>query len=173
MLPDNCQPIGKLSKLHGVRGELILQATDPLPKKLDKTERLFLIIDGLPVPFFISDIIIRNDITAIVKFDDINTAEEAEDLIGLEVLFEQKTKSKKKFTVAADDVKGYLVYDINHGDIGKVNSILNYNNNLLLQVFKNKTEILIPVSESTIQAINDKKKTITIECPVGLLELYL
>ena len=59
--------IGHLSKLHGFEGEAVMVADSLFPKNIDKTEWVFLKIDGLPVPFFVSNIHVRSETVAIIK----------------------------------------------------------------------------------------------------------
>jgi 16S rRNA processing protein RimM len=171
MVAENCQSIGKLTKLHGYEGEAFLIATNELPKKFEKTEWLFFIIEGLPVPFFISNIKLRNDSTAIIKLADINTSEEMKELIGLEILIEIPKKNKKSKQITQFNIEGYIVLDIKLGKVGIAKTVLNYQENYLLQVFNGNHEILIPVNEFNIGKIDDAKKTIYVDLPDGLFEL--
>ena len=171
MVADNCLSIGKLTKLHGYEGEAVLIATDELPKKFEKTEWLFFIIEGLPVPFFISNIKLRNNSTAIIKLADINSSEEMKELIGLDVLIETSRKSKKSKQNSPVNIENYIVFDSKHGKIGIAKTVLNFQENYLLQVFNDNREILIPVNDFNIGKIDDAKKTIYVDLPDGLLEL--
>jgi 16S rRNA processing protein RimM len=171
MFAENHRHIGKIAKLHGFEGEAILLSGSVFPKKIEKTEWVFLLIDGLPVPFFISSIFLRSDSSAIIKFADINTAEEMEEFIGFDVLIEETNKRKSKTFSYFEDIKGFTVIDNKHGSIGIVKSVINYKDNYLLKVIKVNREILIPYNDSLIIKINSKSKTLLIDMPEGLLEL--
>jgi 16S rRNA processing protein RimM len=171
MVAENCRPIGKLTKLHGYEGEALFVANEDLPKKIEKTEWMFFVIEGLPVPFFVSNIKLRTETSAIVKLADVNNSEEVQKLIGLEVLIEISNKGKKSKPFSRLNVDGYIVTDFKFGKIGIAKTVLNFQENYLLQVFDNNREILIPVNEFNIGEINDSKKTIQVNIPDGLLEL--
>jgi 16S rRNA processing protein RimM len=169
---DNYRLIGRLAKLHGIEGEALLISSDIFPKKIDKTEQVFLIIDELPVPFFISIFRLRSDNSAILKFTDINTAEEMEEFIGVEVAIEDKRKRKTLSFNPGDELKGFQVFDENRKLLGIVESLLNFQDNYLVQVYHDKKEILIPFNENTVISIDNQNKSILMQIPDGLLNLY-
>jgi 16S rRNA processing protein RimM len=164
--------IGKLAKLHGTGGEVLILSDSIFPKKIEKTEWVFLLIDGLPVPFFVSSFALRSESSAILKFADINSAEEMQELVGYDVLIAEKRKHKSRTFSFMEDIAGYKVLDSKHESIGIVKSILNYQDNFLLQVFQGNREILIPFNENTVNKIDNLSNTIIINVPDGLLELY-
>jgi 16S rRNA processing protein RimM len=106
-----------------------------------------------------------------VKLADVNTSKEVQKLIGLEVLIEIPDKGKKSKPISRPNIDGYIVTDPKIGKIGIAKTVLNFQENYLLQVFDNNREILIPVNEFNIGEINDTKKTIQVSLPEGLLEL--
>jgi 16S rRNA processing protein RimM len=59
------------------------------------------------------------------------------------------------------------------GEIGQIETVLEYPNQNVFQVFKDKKEILIPIRDEIIKKVDRKKKTITILAPEGLIDLYL
>jgi 16S rRNA processing protein RimM len=166
--------LGTISKLHGFKGEAVVNTDRPLNKSIEKTEWVHLMIDGLPVPFFVLNITLRNENSVIVKFEDVDTSAKMEPFIGTEVFTEEKNAPRRrKVKDEMPNIQGYIVTDTHYGPIGIAHELIDYSGNLLLQVFKNETEILIPVSDETITDINPKKQQITITTPEGLLELYL
>jgi 16S rRNA processing protein RimM len=173
MFAENLRLIGKLSKLHGFEGEAMLITDISFPKKIEKTEWVFLIIDGLPVPFFVLRFSIRNESLAIIKLEDITSVEKMEKYLGRDVFIEETRKKSTRKLKPDKSIEGYKVIDKTRGEIGIANDIINYNNNYLLQVFNNNTEILIPVNDEIIIEINDHNKTILVDSPEGLLDLYI
>jgi len=171
MVAKYYRPIGKLTRLHGFEGGALLVADENLKKKFEKTEWLFFLIEGLPVPFFVSNIKLRTETSAIVKLADINSSEEVQKLIGIEVLIESSNSNKKTKPFEQFNIDGYIINDLKHGKIGIAKTILNYQENYLLQVFNYKREILIPVNEFNIVEINDAQKTILVNIPNELLKL--
>lgn len=173
MLAEKCKHIGKLSKLHGFEGEAVLIADDIFPKKFEKTEWVFIMIDGLPVPFSVLNIHLRSDSSAIIRLDEIASRLEMEQYIGSDVLIEFKGKKTDSTKQIEGSIDGYTVVDLIHGTIGIAKTVINYQQNFLLQVFSGKTEILIPVSDEIIVSIIDEEKKIEVNMPHGLMDLYV
>jgi 16S rRNA processing protein RimM len=172
MIAEKLRLIGKIAKLHGFEGEALIIFEEAYLKKITKTEWLFLIIDGLPVPFFVSKIDQRSDTSIIVKFADIDSAKAMQPFIGCEIAITDKGQKVSKGKYSYSDISGYRTIDENRIEIGIVRNVINYNENYVLQIFKGDKEILIPVAEEIIISIDDKKKLIILKIPEGLLELY-
>src|SRR5690606_22352548 len=82
---SDCLVLGTLAKTHGIRGQLILKLNHFTFEDILLMETVFLEIEGLPVPFFVSEYIERSGDTIILAFDDIETESKAKELIGLTV----------------------------------------------------------------------------------------
>jgi 16S rRNA processing protein RimM len=171
MFAENLIHIGKVAKLHGFDGEALLFSGTDFPKKINKTEWVFLLIDGLPVPFYISSIMPRNDTSAIIKFADINSAEEMEEYVGFDVFIEVAKKRKTKTYSYNEDIVGFKVIDKKHGSIGIVKAVINYLDNYLLQVINGNHETLVPYNDNLILKVDSKAKSIVVTLPDGLIEL--
>jgi 16S rRNA processing protein RimM len=174
MLVENLRPIGKLVRLQGFEGEAVLINEEVFFKKIDKTEWVFLIIEGLPVPFFVLSFQIRSESMAILKLEDVNSPRKMEAFLGFQVFVEETRKRIQARKISSHlEVSGYSVIDSTHGKIGIAKAVINYSDNFLLQLFQGDVEILIPVNEEIIGEIDDTSKTIYVNTPQGLLDLYL
>ena len=71
--PEEVYCIGKFTRTHGVQGEMALSFTDDVWDRVE-ANYLFLMVDGLPVPFFLEEWRFRNDTTALLKFQHIDAA---------------------------------------------------------------------------------------------------
>ena len=83
---DEVYKIGKLGKPHGVKGEITFAITDDVFDRVD-AEFLVLDIDGILVPFYLEEYRFKNDENVLVKFEDIDTQEQARNYTGCEVFF--------------------------------------------------------------------------------------
>ena len=71
---EDCSVIGTITKTHGLQGNVIITSdTDLLERYAD--EPVFILLDGAPVPFFISEdgLSVRNHKSYIVKFEYVDT----------------------------------------------------------------------------------------------------
>lgn len=174
MKKTDCKLIGTLAKPHGYKGQMVLVSENDLPDDLENWESVFVEIDGLLVPFFFKDINHTHNDSAIIQFEDRENIDLIAELIHCNVYSPaKKGKRRKGQTSDLNDLQGYTVIDKLHGNIGLASEILDYNQNLLLKILKGQKEILIPIQESIIENIDDKTKTIYINAPEGLIDLYL
>ena len=76
--------IGTLGKPHGVKGEIAFSFEDDVFDR-EEADCLFIMIDGLLVPFFIEEYRFSSDVMALMKFEGIDSLEQAMSLTGCEV----------------------------------------------------------------------------------------
>jgi len=167
--------IGKFIKTTGFKGELVLKLEVEVNESFENTEVLFVKIEGLPVPFFASEdgIWLKEEQIAIVKLDDIDDELSAKKLISKEVSVSNFIKEEKPKLNKANALKNFKVIDKQHGEIGLFDKIIEIPGNPLMQIFKGNIEILLPFSEQFIKKTDHKNKTIEVETPDGLLDIYL
>ncbi|MDO5761727.1 MAG: ribosome maturation factor RimM [Bacteroidales bacterium] len=171
--PQDIYKIGKLTKAHGLKGEINFQFTDDI---WDRVETSYLIcdIDGIYVPFFIEEYRFRSDSTALVKFEDIDTIDAAQMLVNADVYLEKKYQEE----LSDDEVSlNYFIgFTMTDGDtdktIGTITAIDDNTENWLFIVERpDGSEVLIPAHEEFISSINKDDKTMVMDLPIGLLEL--
>ncbi|MCX6266534.1 MAG: ribosome maturation factor RimM, partial [Bacteroidetes bacterium] len=71
------------------------------------------------------------------------------------------------------EIVGFQVVDQNHGNIGRIEDILELPHQSLFQIRYGEKEILIPIVDDIIQKVDRRKKLLMIEAPSGLIEIYL
>lgn len=163
----------EIQRTHGINGEVLLRI-NPEFEKNSVSEDLpaFLIIDGMPVPFFIKSVKITGK-NIVVSFKYIDTIELAEKFIGLDVMTINKKLPATENDEFENDFFGYSVIDEKFGNIGKVILFNDIPGNPVIELeYKNKN-IIIPFAENIIIKIDDDNKEIFILAPEGLIEIYL
>ena len=169
----DCFNLGYISKSVGTKGELILTLDVDDTKRYRKMESVFVEINKVLVPFFITKMEMRPN-TAMVSFDGVNTPQRADELKGcrLYLPLQQLPPLKgKKFYF--HEIVGYTVSDEHKGDIGVVEKILEFPQQAIFQIKKDSFEILIPVKDEFIVRLDREKRHIELNAPVGLIDLYL
>ena len=168
---SECFLFGSIVKAAGFKGEIIIALSGKFPK-IKNTEWLFVEINKEFVPFFVEKISITEE-TAAVKLEDIDSVHQAEKLIGLNIfLYKDLLTPVQKEKFANKDMIGFNIIDKNHGKLGIVNDIFTFPKQDIIQVYFKEREVLIPITESIITKIDRKNKTLQIELPEGLLEIY-
>ena len=170
---DDVYLIGKLTKTHGLKGEVNFQFTDDV---WDTTDSDYLIceVDGILVPFFIDEYRFRSDTTALVKFEDIDSADAAQFLVNSDVYFEKKYQEE----LDEDEVSlNYFIgFTMINGDdnsiIGEIVDIDDNTENWLFIVERaNGDEVMIPAHEEFISEIKQEERQMVMDLPLGLLDL--
>ena len=174
MNKNECFNLGYISKTVGNKGELLLILDVDDVKRYQKLESVFVEINKELVPFFITRIEIRDN-GAKVTFDGVDTTQKAEEItrtsLYLPLSFLPPLKGKKFYF---HEVLGFTATDKTYGMLGTIENVLDYPTQALFQIKKDdKTEILVPVKDEFIIAINRETKTVELNAPEGLIDVYL
>lgn len=164
--------IGFVNKTVGFKGELSCITDISRPEKLLKADFLFLILEGLPVPFAVEEMEIRgNDI--LVKFEDIDSEISAKKLLRKEI-YSQKLKGKASAEVISwKSLVDFTVTDTVHGELGKIFEVMEFPMQYIAKCMYRDKEILFPLNDDIVIEINEDEKRIQVELPDGLLDVYL
>ena len=163
--------IGLINKPHGVHGELLFTFDDDIFDRME-ADYIICMMDGILVPFFFESYRFRSDSTALIKLEGIDTEQQARRMTNVEVFF------PKEHVEELDDNEltwsyfvGFLIKDVNEGEIGKVIDVDDSTINTLFVVDHTDTEVLIPAQEDFIVDLDREKRVITMQIPAGLLDL--
>lgn len=160
--------IGQIGKPHGVKGELSFHFEDDVFDRTD-ADYLILEVDGILVPFFFEEYRFRTDVTAYIKFCDVDTEVQARELTGSEVFFPRSVAHQDGTCRSWAQLLGFSLIDATTGhQIGVIQSIDNTTLNVLFELEDGK---LIPANEELITSIDGEKRQIFITLPEGLLDL--
>ena len=169
---DDVYKIGKLGKPHGVKGEITFAITDDVFDRVD-AEYLVLDINGILVPFYMEEYRFKNDENVLVKFEDIDTQEQARNYTGCDVYFPRHLSDSDEEHMTWAEIIGFQLVDAPTGKvIGTLESVDNSTANLLFEVNTPEgKELLIPANEDLLEEVNAEKKEIRMAIPEGLLDL--
>ena len=172
-------PVGKFTKLYGTEGEVVANLYDRFPADYDSEEPLFVSINSLTVPLFISSFV-RRGRGAVIAIDDYDSPRRSEELLGRE--FYATNPDAEVATFDGDDdeswsdmeeLLGWRVTFVGRKEEGE---IVGYNDdeiNPLFEVEVDGKDVYVPVVDEFIRKISRRKREIKFQLPEGLLELYL
>jgi 16S rRNA processing protein RimM len=165
---DEISKIGRFRKPHGVHGEITLSFTDD---SFDRSDCPFLIspVDGIFVPFRLTEYRFTSDTSAIVSLEGMNTSERVSLLTNLDVYYPQKHLANHDALQDMDGLTGYEMIDAAHGSIGTISDIDTSTVNTLFVITDGQRELLVPAAEEFITGIDSDKRTIHVRLPEGLL----
>jgi 16S rRNA processing protein RimM len=174
MIREETISLGSITKIHALKGELLLTTELNLEEYQINTEWVFFDYQGQLIPFFIENLDITGAFNILLKVEEINSIDQAKEWIGKRVFIpaDALTKVKRK-KQGIHKLQGFLVKDEKIGLIGTIDAIIEYQNNPLIRIIYNQKEILIPFSDSIIKKIDHKKRILYILTPDGLIDLYL
>jgi 16S rRNA processing protein RimM len=169
MNKDDCYSIGYVAKPHGLKGEVSAVFTEPI--ELSELDALFLEVKGNLVPYFIHSFSERPD-KAFIKFEEINTQEQAAGIKGCVIYLNKETRpALKRGSFYNDEVIGFTVEDENEGILGILTQVMQSGPSRLLQLQYLGKEVLIPVNGPFIKSVNKSKKLIKVSLPEGFLDI--
>jgi len=111
----------------------------------------------------------------VMKFAGIDSIEDAEKIIGAELLVpEAELPAAEEGSFYTFHLRGCRVYTVHEGIddyIGDVTDVVDGGGTQLLQVGSGKEETLIPFAESIVKKVDLAARRIEVELPEGLREL--
>jgi len=168
---ENVYRIGLINKPHGVHGELLFTFDDDIFDRME-ADYIICMMDGILVPFFFESYRFRSDSTALIKLEGIDTEQQARRMTNVEVFFpKEHVEELEDNELTWSYFVGFLIKDVNEGEIGKVIDVDDSTINTLFVVDHNDTEVLIPAQEDFIVDLDRGKRVITMQIPAGLLDL--
>ena len=169
---DELINIGRFNKPHGVRGEISFTFTDDV---FDRGESPYIVclMDGIFVPFFIEEYRFKGNSSALVKLCDVDTEEAARAFTMLDVYYPKRYYVEDEDAATPDDYFiGFTIEDCEFGALGEVTAINDATANVLFVVTTaSGGELLIPVQEAFVEAIDEENRIIHMNLPTGLVEL--
>ena len=165
--------IGKIVATHGLNGALILTHVVGNAQWLKKGQVILLEMQkGSYIPYFVAQCKANNDKEYIINVEDIDKIESAKKLVTKQVYVDE--------TILAAYAKqspllwiGFSVIDKKIGKIGVVEDVSQTGYQWLARIMYSGVEVLIPLIDEMITKVDIKTKTIDMELPDGLLDVYL
>lgn len=167
--------VAEVLKTFGTNGELVLKLYNSFPEETDLSEPVFIDIEGISVPFYFKSFRFNGKSKAVVVFDDFETERLAEELLAKQLFMDDELLESEEDEPSPADFIGYKV--LTHSEtpamIGTVEEYLDYPNNpLFLVLTADDVEVLIPVNEDYIVAIDDDHEALFVELPEGFLDIF-
>ena len=169
MQKEQCFLLGKITKLHGYKGAMVLHIDSSTPQYFRELESVFLEFDQELIPFFFAERCKLNGKKLIVKLEDVS-ADEASRFIGCNAYLPEEMLPTPKEGFYDKVILGYTAY---HRDkaIGTITDVVENTAQNLFVIEQGEKEFLVPAVEAFIQRIEHPEKIVYLELPEGLLDL--
>ena len=195
---DDLQQVAQVLKSNGTDGELVMSFRDIAPEDINIEEPVFIVFDGLPVPFFIESFTRRGNSKALVHLTDIESQEDVEEITGKAVYID--SNSLPELSIEEDGYAaliGWMVLkpvsmapvtetdshsasedagktgEIEEFDeveeIGEITDFIDIPNNPCIEVETKNGAVMIPLHEDFILSLDPEYQEIIMNIPDGLL----
>ena len=177
---DNLQQIAQVLKSNGTDGELVLGFREIAPEDINLNEPVFIVFDGLPVPFYIESFSKRGNTKALVRLTDICSMEDVEEIAGKAVYVEEESLPEMSLeedgyaaligwlllTPAGEDIDDE---DMEVEEVGEITDFIDIPNNPCIEVETKNGAVMIPLHEDLILSVDPENLEIIMQIPAGLL----
>ena len=182
--------IAQVLKSNGTDGELVMGFREIAPEDINLQEPVFIMFDGLPVPFFIESFQKRGNTKALVRLTDICSQEDVEEIAGKAVYIEDE--SLAELSLEEDGyaaLVGWMVLapaeipdqvgndeemvgedeEMGLYEVGEITDFIDIPNNPCIEVETENGAVMIPLHEDFILGLDPENQEIVMQIPDGLL----
>ena len=172
--------IAQVLKSNGTDGELVLGFRDIAPEDINLQEPVFIIFDGLPVPFYIESFTKRGNTKALVRLTDIRSMEDVEEIAGKAVYVEDDQIPEMSleedgfaalvgWTLLTPEIPDQVGGDMEVIEVGEITDFIDIPNNPCIEVETENGAVMIPLHEDLILSIDPEYQEIIMQIPAGLI----
>ena len=171
---EDCFYLVKIIRKYSFKGELLIKLDTDQPELYENLETVFIDYRNTFIPFFIESSQLHKSDLLRVQFEDVTTEAEADSLLKSDVYlpleFLPKLEGNKFYF---HEVIGFTIEDEHFGQVGTITGVNDSTPQALFEIDRNGKEILIPVNDEFIKTVDRNNKTIVVNTPDGLIDLYL
>ena len=169
------QQVAQVLKSNGTDGELVMSFRGISPEDINLQEPVFIVFDGLPVPFYIESFQKRGNTKALVRLTDIRSQEDVEEIAGKAVYVEDD--QIPDMTLEDDGyaaLVGWMVLTPAQDEdavyeVGEIIEFFDIPNNPCIEVETENGAVMIPLHEDFILGLDPENQEIIMDIPEGLL----
>ncbi len=172
-MENNYRNIGKIVSAFGLKGEMIVQHHLGSKIAVSKIKVIFLEQkkDEL-LPYFPEAIRKKGNDELYLKLEGTDSKEAASKFIRRDVWL--KEEEVQTHTGKNNPISWVSYHIVDQGkDLGPVLEVIEQRHQILCRIEVNGKEVLIPINEQTLIKVDHKSKSLMLNLPDGLLEVYL
>ena len=167
-------------KSNGTDGELVMGFREIAPEDINLKEPVFIVFDGLPVPFFIESFTKRGNSKALIRLTDICSMEDAEEITGKAVYIEEN--NLPELSLEEDGYAALIGWmllspveesenseDMEVEEVGEITDFIDIPNNPCIEVETENGAVMIPLHEDLILSVDPEYQEIIMQIPAGLI----
>ena len=167
--------VAQVLKSNGTDGELVMSFRAIAPEDINLQEPVFIIFDGLPVPFFIESFTKRGNTKALVRLTGIHCQEDVDEIAGKAVYIEGS--AAPELSLEEDGFAALVGWMLltpgdstdNLYEVGEITDFIDIPNNPCIEVETENGAVMIPLHEDLIPSVDPEYQEIIMQIPEGLL----
>lgn len=159
------QKIAKVLKSNGTDGELLISFFAMDPEDLEISEPVFILFDGLPVPFFVQSLRRRGQNKALVHLNGIYDLKDCEEVCGKDIYLPADAEA----AYGEGDFSFLVGWELRDAgkSLGRIADFVDIPGNPCLELEDGR---LVPLHEDFITAVDEDSAVVEMELPSGLLD---
>ena len=161
----NLQKVAKVLKSNGTDGELLISFFAMDPEDLEISEPVFILFDGLPVPFFVQSLRRRGQNKALVHLNGIYDLKDCEEVCGKDIYLPADAEA----AYGEGDFSFLVGWELRDAgkSLGRIADFVDIPGNPCLELEDGR---LVPLHEDFITAVDEDSAVVEMELPSGLLD---
>ncbi|KAB1067985.1 16S rRNA processing protein RimM [Tamlana haliotis] len=174
MKKEDCFYLGKIIKKYSFKGEVLAKLDTDEPDIYENLDAIFVDLRNNLIPFFIESSQLHKSELLRIKFEEVDTEADADAIMKSDLYLPLATLPKLEGDqFYFHEVIGFAIEDVNFGHVGTITGINDSTAQALFEIDRDGLEILIPMNDEFIVKVDRDNKTIIVETPEGLIDLYL
>ena len=172
--------IAQVLKSNGTDGELVMGFREIAPEDINLQEPVFIVFDGLPVPFYIESFSKRGNTKALVRLTGICSMEDVDEITGKAVYIEEDQLPEMSleedgfaalvgWTLLTPEIPDQVGDDMVLMEVGEITDFMDIPKNPCIEVETENGAAIIPLHEDLILSVDPEYQEIIMQIPAGLI----
>tara|TARA_B100000683_G_scaffold110545_1_gene108978 strand:- start:7024 stop:7542 length:519 start_codon:yes stop_codon:yes gene_type:complete len=171
MTEQDCFFFGTIFKLHGYKGDVNIYNDNNISLNFTDIEFFYIKDNNELIPYFSENVRNKKKNILLVKFEDVDSEEDALKILKKEVFLPKSLKQDKEVLDQKKNILGFDVIDKRLGNIGQVKLVNESTAQSLIIVKNGEKEFFIPFHDQFVLKIFLDKKIIQVDIPKELINI--
>ena len=171
--PSDFLRIARVLKSYGTEGEILVGFREIGPEDLNLKEPVFIMFDGLPVPFFIESLKEKGSSKALLRLTGIGNLADAEEISGMDILARRSSifpSDEEDDELSVEDLIGWSLEGKDGDKVGEITDFEPIPGNPCLYVkTKGGDTVMVPLHDDLIIDLDEEGMTLRLDLPEGLI----
>jgi len=174
MKKEDCFYLGKIVKKYSFKGEVLAKLDTDDPDIYEHLDAVFVELRDKLIPFFVEQSQLHKSELLRIKFEEVDTEADADAILKSDLYLPLDLLPKLEGNqFYFHEIIGFTITDKAFGEVGVIKGVNDSTAQALFEIDRDGVEILIPMNDDFIVVVNRDTKTIMVDVPEGLIDLYL